>query len=418
VSICGRKTTGEGVTRSPGGGPPVPARTGVRRGVVRPLTGRRLSLLGLLLVALNLRAAIAALGPLLPDVRLALGLDRATAGLLTTLPVLCFGLLSGPGASLGRRVGIELGLLLAMLGIAGGSLLRTLPGAAWMLGGTGVIGAAITLGNVLVPAMVKRDFDDRSGLVTGLYTAALTGGAAISSAVSAPLSHAARLGWRGSLLVWGGVAALTACLCVPRLRLGRGAAAPRTTRVGVLGSAVTWQLSIFMAMQALTYYAVLAWLPALLQDRGVSAAASGWALALYNLLGIVTAVVTPTVAARRADQRRIASLVCAGWALAIAGLLLLPAPYLLWTVVAGLAQGAGISLAMALLVLRARTPESARELSGAVQSVGYLLGSSGPLVIGELRDSSGSWQLPLCALLVSVAVMAVAGREAGRDRLV
>lgn len=387
------------------------------RAGARPRYAGPLALLGVVLLALNLRAAIAGLAPLLPDVRLDLGLGSGTAGLLTTLPVLCFGLLSPLAALLGRRVGVERALLLAMLGIVAGSLLRTVVGVGWVVAGTVVIGAGITVGNVLVPSVVKQDFPDRQGRVTAMTTAALTGGAAVAAAVTGPVAHAG-LGWRGALLVVGGLAAVAAVAWLPQLRRRHVAPVVRLGGTAVLRSPVTWQLAVFMGMQSLTYYAVLAWLPTLLRDEGVSVAGAGWALGLFNLLGIATAVAAPALATRRADQRGLALLTCLAWAVSLLGLLLLPSLYLLWATLAGLAQGAGIGLALALLVLRARTPESARDLSGAVQSVGYLLGSTGPVVLGLLHDTSDGWTVPLVALCLAIALMAAAALGAGRDRQV
>jgi MFS transporter, CP family, cyanate transporter len=331
--------------------------------------------------------------------------------------VLCFAVLSPFAALLGRWVGIETALLLAMLGIVGGTLVRTVTGAAWMLGGTAIIGAGIAVGNVLVPTIVKQDFPGREGLTTGLSTAALTGGAALAAAVTAPLAHDAGLGWRGSLLVVGGLAVVAAVVWLPQLRSHH--VAP-LVRVGgrVLRSPITWQLATFMGMQSMTYYAVLAWLPALLVEKGVSAAGAGWALGLFNLLGIATSVLLPALAARRRDQRGLGLLTCGWWASGLVGLLIVPALYLIWAVLMGFAQGAGIGLAFALIVLRARNPDSARDLSGIVQAIGYLLGAGGPLVMGVLRDASGGWAAPLIALCAAVVVMAGAVLGAGRDRYV
>ncbi|TDC40594.1 MFS transporter [Micromonospora sp. 15K316] len=375
------------------------------------------TLLGIVLLALNLRAAIAGLAPLLPDVRLELGLGSGTAGLLTTLPVLCFGLISPVAALLGRGIGVQRSLLVAMLGIVAGSLVRTAPGIWWLVAGTVLIGAGITVGNVLVPSAVKQHFPRRQGAVTAATTAALTGGAALAAAVTAPLAHTG-LGWRGALLVVGAPAAVAAAVWLPQLRRRHVVPALRVGGTAVLRSPVTWALAAFMGAQSLTYYAALAWLPTMLRDGGVSAADAGWALALFNLLGIATAVLTPALATRLRDQRGLGLLVCVTWAVCLLGLLAAPAWYPVWATVGGLAQGAGIGLALTLLVLRARTPESARDLSGTVQSVGYLLGATGPVLVGLLRDGSGGWVLPLTALCVAVAVMAVAALAAGRDRQV
>lgn len=300
-----------------------------------------LTLLGIVLLALNLRASIAALSPLIDEVRADLDLTRGQAGLLTSLPVLCFGLLSPLAPLLGRRVGLELSLLLVMLGVVAGSLVRTAPGVAAMVAGTVLIGAAVTVGNVLVPSVVKQDFAQSDGLVTGLYTAALTGGAALSAALSAPLADGVGLGWRGSLLVWGGLALVAALVWLPQLQVRHVAGADRGSPGAVLRSPQTWWLAGFMAMQALSFYALLAWLPDLLEDEGVSAVGAGWALSLFNLLGIVSALVVPTLAGRRPDQRLLVLITCGTWLVALVGLGAAPSWWPLWSVLAGLAQGSG-----------------------------------------------------------------------------
>ena len=382
----------------------------------RSRTPAWLTLVGLLAVAVNLRPAIAGLSPVLPDVRADLGLSRGAAGLLTTLPVLCFALLSPLAVALGRRFGTEVALLAALLFVVAGSLLRTAPGVAAVVAGTLVIGAGMTVGNVLVPSAVKADFPQREGLVTGLYTAAMIAGAAVAAAFAAPLDHAG-LGWRGSLLAWGGLAAIGAVVWLPQLHTRHR---PETTaeqaglRAVVARSPVTWALAAFLGMQALLYYSVLAWLPALLRERGVSPANAGAALAALNLLGIISALVVPGLATRSSrsrgsgDQRWLAWSTCALWAVGLLGLLVAPGPYFLWVVLTGLGQGGGFALGMVLLVLRAGSPTVSRELSGFGQSVGYLIGAAGPLTIGALRDASGSWTLPLLTLGVATAAMAVA----------
>jgi CP family cyanate transporter-like MFS transporter len=173
-----------------------------------------------------------------------------------------------------------------------------------------------------------------------------------------------------------------------------------------------------MGTQSLAYFAVLAWLPALLRDDGIDAQQAGLALSLFNLLGIASALVMPTLAGRVADQRLLALSVCGLWAIGVVGLLVDPGLYLVWSVLAGLAQGAAISLALALIVLRARTPDVARQLSGTVQSVGYLIGAAGPFVVGALRDATQGWSASLVALLAAVAFMAIGAWGAGQNKVV
>jgi MFS transporter, CP family, cyanate transporter len=374
------------------------------------------TLLGVVLVALNLRAAIAAVSPLLPQLSADLGLSRGAGGLLTTLPVLCFGGLSAASAALGRRIGSEWALMIGMLAIVVGSAIRFVPSVPWVFAGTLVIGAAVAIGNVLVPSVIKQHFPDRSGTVTGLYTAVLIAGAAIAAAISAPLADVG-LGWRGGLLVWAIPALLAAIAWLPSLRHTHRPPDSAFRARTVLRSPVTWSLAIFMGTQSLLYFAVLAWLPALLQNAGVSSGAAGLALSLFNVLGIVSALVIPNLAARW-NQHALGMSICAGWAIGIVGLLAAPRLYLAWMFFAGLAQGAAISFVFALIVLRSRTPDVARGLSGTVQTIGYVIGAAGPFVMGALRDSTAGWTAPLLVLVGVIVVMSTAALGAGRQSTV
>ncbi|WP_064745224.1 CynX/NimT family MFS transporter [Pseudonocardia acaciae] len=379
-------------------------------------THRWATLLGIVLIAVNMRAAIAATGPLVPDIRADLGLSRAAVSLLTTLPLLCFGLLATGAAALGRRIGSERALLLAMLGVAAGSLLRVTPATAWLLLGTALIGAAVAVVNVLLPTVVKQHFGRRASAVTGVYTAALIAGAATASGLSAPLARLDGLGWRGALLVAGAPALVAAVVWLPRLRGTH--LPPKRVRISVLRSRVTWALAVFMGMQSLLFFAMTAWLPSLLRDAGVSAYRAGVALALFNLLGVVGSLVVPAVAARRASQLPVAFAVCLAWAVALAGLNFAPGYYLVWSVLSGLAQGAALSLTLTLIVLRAPDADTARGLSGTVQGIGYLLAATGPLAMGTLRDATPGWGVPLLALGLATAVMAASSPwSAGRGQV-
>jgi MFS transporter, CP family, cyanate transporter len=375
-----------------------------------------LALLGILLTALNLRAAITAVSPLVGDIRTDLGIGRAAAGLLTTVPVVCFGLLSPVAVLLGRRLGTERALLLGMVGVAAGSAVRAVPGLALTFAGTALIGASITIGNVLLPTVVKREYGARSGAVTGLYTAMMTAGAALAAAVSAPLSGAFG-GWRPALLVWAAPALLAGLAWLPKIREHTRVPEPASA-TRVRGSSVTWALVVFMSLQAGVFYALLAWLPAILREGGAPAGGANLALSLYNLVGIPGALAAPLLAARRPAQLRVAVPIGVGWVIMLVGLLALPHLYLLWASVGGLVQGAGIGLLFILFVLRTSDQRTARALSGTVQTIGYLVGSTGPFLLGALRDATGGWTVPLVVLLAAVAIMSTGMLWSARDQLV
>jgi CP family cyanate transporter-like MFS transporter len=372
-----------------------------------------------LLVSLNLRGAIAAVSPVLPQIREDLQLSAVAAGLLTTLPVLCFAAAAPAAAWLGRRTGMERAITVGCLAIAAGTAFRSAAGTAVLLAGTLVIGLAMTLGNVLVPVVVKRDFGSRAGTVTGLYTAALCGGAAVTAALTAPL--AAVTSWRVALASWALLAVAAAAVWAVATRGQRHV--PTEDRSGPARSLwrepVAWAVTLLLGMQSLAYYAVTAWLPTLLvDDLGISVRTAGIGMSVFQVLGIVGTLAIPLLARRGRDQAWLGILVASAWAVLVVGLLVAPSAWLAWSVVGGVAQGAGISLAFTVLVLRAHDAAAARSLSGMAQLVGYSLGASGPVLVGLLYEATGGWTAPLALLLGVCVMMGAAAVAAGRDRTV
>ncbi|MGY1708721.1 MFS transporter [Geodermatophilus sp. SYSU D00758] len=391
----------------------------------RPDPRAGLLLPAVLLAGLNLRGAIAAVSPVLPEVRGDLGLSAAAAGLVTTLPVLCFAVLAPPAAWLGRRVRVETAVLAGLLAVAAGTVLRVLGGPAVLLAGTAVIGAGMTVGNVLLPAVTKRGFGGRAGTVTGLYTGALAAGAAVMAGLTGPL--AALTGWRVALASWAVLALAAAAVWAGATRAPAAGAepAPPTPEVAAPGvrvwrSPLAWAVAVVLALQSALYYAVTTWLPTLLVDEtagGLRAATV--AATLFQVLGIPATLVVPAVLARqrrrgRSGQRALGLAVVAAWTLLPVGLLVAPAAWPAWVVAGGLAQGAGISLAFTLVVLRAGDEAVVRRLSGMSQLVGYSVGAAGPLVVGALHAATGGWTAPLLVLVGCGAGYAAAVVVAGR----
>ncbi|MGY1802574.1 MFS transporter [Blastococcus sp. SYSU D00922] len=374
-----------------------------------------------LLVALNLRGAIAAVGPVLPELRRDLALSATTAGLLTALPVLCFAALAPAAARVGRRVGTRAALLGSLVALAVGTALRVLDGAPVLLAGTFVVGAAMTVGNVLLPVVVKGGFGPRAGAVTGLYTAALAAGAALTAALSAPVADLG--GWRLGLAVWAPLPLVAAVVWV-----GVGWTAPTGTTqrhdapgasgaspVRVWRAPVAWAVSVVLALQSALYYALTTWLPSLLtEDLRLTAGTAAVAASVFQVLGIPGAMAVPALLGRWGSQVRLAIAVAIGWALVPAGLLLWPEAWPAWVVIGGLAQGAGISLAFALVVLRSADDEVVRRVSGMSQLVGYSVGAAAPLAVGGLYAVTGGWGAPLLLLLGAAAALGVVGSVAGR----
>ena len=254
--------------------------------------------LSVVLVAINLRPAVAGVGPVLPELRAGLPLSGAGAAVLTTLPVLCFGLLATVAPRLARRYGIEPVLVGVMAALAVGALARVLDGPPLLFAGTVVAGGAIAIGNVLIPPLVKRDFPDRSGLMMGVYTMSVSGAAAVAAGIAVPLADASDLGWRASLGFWAIPAAVAALGWLPRMRgHTRPPGAPPAGR-SLLRDPLAWQVTVFFGLQSLSFYAVLGWLPSMYRDFGASPALAGLLLSVSGLVQIPVSLVLPGLATR------------------------------------------------------------------------------------------------------------------------
>jgi CP family cyanate transporter-like MFS transporter len=388
------------------------------RGETRDRPGPLLA--AVLLVGLNLRGALAAVSPVLPRIRADLGLSPSLVSLVTTLPVLCFAVAAPAAAWAGRRAGGRRAVLwgLVLLAVATGA--RVLGGAALLLAGTVAIGLAMTVGNVLLPPVVKGAFGAGAARVTGLFTVALAAGAALTAALTAPL--AAAWGWRAALGGWAVLALVAAGLW--RAAAGRGGPAapvpvpgeaPAARPGSVWRHPVAWALGLLLALQTLLYYAMTTWLPTVLADRLHADLATGAAAAsLFQLVGILGALLVPALVGRWRGQVGFGLVVGAGWVVLFAGLLVWPAGWGLWVTLGGLAQGAGVALSFTVVVLRAHDEGMVRRLSGMSQFVGYGLGATGPVLAGGLYGASGGWGLPLVVLaglgVCYAAVAAAAGR--------
>jgi len=384
------------------------------------------AVVAIVLAALNLRPGVVAVSPLLGEILAEEGLSSTAGGVLTTLPVLCFGILAPVAPGLARRVGLERALFGSLVLLCLGFALRLVPGTGPLLVGTLAVGSAIGLGNVLLPALIKRDFADRVGLMTGLYSMALSGGAALAAGLTVPIATATGMDWRATLASWGLLAVLGAVVWAPRALRSAGpvgvlrplGATPADAARSVWRSPLAWAVTVLMGTQSLSFYAVNAWLPEIFVASGRSVAVGGWLLALTNLLGILGSFVTPVLAGRMRRQRGIGVVIVALITTGLVGLILAPDAAVLWVVPLGLGQGGGISLALTLMALRTEDAARTSELSGMAQSAGYVLAACGPLGLGVAHDATGSWTVPLLLLVVASLVQGVAAWFAGRDEIV
>lgn len=388
--------------------------------VVRRQAGPVLVGAAVLLLAFNLRPAVTSLGAVLDDVRDGFGLSATAAGVLTTLPVVCFAAFGAVAPRLARRFGTSRVIAASVAAIALGLIARAVTGSeAVFVVMTAVALAGMATGNVLLPAIVKTHYPQAIGRMTGLYTTSIAIGTTLAAALTVPIGDLAG-GWRGGLLLWGATAAvaLVPWLSIARTEPGR----PVADRVGdgvasglrMSRSPVAWALAVYFGSQSIQAYAAFGWLPQIFRDAGFDAATAGLFLAGIPAVGIPVALALPALAARRPDQRPYVVLCVTAFAIGYVGLIEAPSsvPWL-WVALLGLGGGA-FPLALTMIGLRARTAEVTARLSGFTQSLGYIGAASGPVAVGALYGATGGWTAPIGLLIALLIPQLVAGWIAAR----
>lgn len=403
----GDVTTGTGPTPNASGIPVV--------------AGGALLAVAVVLTAINLRPAVTSIATVLGDMRGDLAVSATWAGVLTTLPALCFAGAGFAAPWLSRQIGIGRTISAAMVALTVGLALRVVGGPSVVLGATLIACAGIALANVLIPVVIKGSFPAQIGLMTGIYTAALQGGGALGSAVTPGLEDPLG-GWREALAAWALVSLLALAVWIPATRRHRGAWAQHTSRSGerrsLLRNPLAWTITLFFGSQAFMAYIVMGWLPQVFIDSGVDKTHAGLLVGLASLVGVPMSLLIAPLASRRPSQ--------SGWILAVGvfglagaiGLMVAPAAMpVVWSVLIGVGMSA-FSMALAVLGLRARTAEDTAQLSGMAQGFGYLFAGTGPFLFGLLHDVSHGWTVPWAMFLVVYVVQIAAGAMAGRARYV
>ncbi|KPX49439.1 Cyanate MFS transporter [Pseudomonas syringae pv. helianthi] len=374
-----------------------------------------LLLLGLVLVALNLRPALSSVAPLLNEVSESLGMSAAEAGLLTTLPVLCLGLFAPLAPILARRFGSERVVLVVLLTLAAGLGARSLFGEVGLFTGSLLAGASIGIIGVLLPGIVKRDFAHKAGAMTGVYTMALCLGAAIAAGSAVPLSQYFGDSWQIGLGFWLIPAAIAALFWFPQAREMHGSHRDVYRVSGLLRDPLAWQVTLYMGLQSSLSYIVFGWLPSILIGRGLTPTQAGLLLSGSIIAQVISALAVPYLATRGKDQRLAIMLVMSLTLTGLFGCLYAPLGGLWgWAVLLGIGQGGTFSLALALIVLRSRDSHVAANLSSMAQGFGYTIASIGPFAVGVVHDMTGSWTAIGWIFAVLGLGAMIAGMGAGR----
>jgi CP family cyanate transporter-like MFS transporter len=409
----------------------------VRRAGAGVATGGALLIGGILFVSFNLRGAITSLPPVFPELRHAAGLSNATLAALAAVPVLSFAGFSLLAPVLARRLGEERVIIGALLLLAAGLGLRSAAPGVLLFPGTILAAGAISLVNVLLPSLVKRRRPEQAGLLIGLYLMSLTAGAVVAAIIAVPVFNAAGgAAVRLTLGMWAVPALIAVFAWLPQARFrtrpdlapgeerstGPGGRPPGTPRGGVLDMtrhALAWQVTGFMGLQSLAYYATLSWFPTMFRDHGISATNAGNLLALMNLGNAISGLIVPVLAQRARDQRKLAVLAVSLIAIGLVGAGFGPNDTaVLFVCLLGLGQGAAFGLSVFLFTARSADSHTAAALSGFAQGGGYLIAAAGPLLVGIVHTATGSWTIPILGLLGVCAGQLVTGLLAGRAKTI
>ena len=385
----------------------------------RPVSSGLWAAIAIVLLSLNLRPTIVAVSPLLSTISSELKLSSFLAGALVTLPVLCFAAAGPVSPRLAARIGYERSLAVALVAIIAGSALRLIPTIPGLFAGTLLVGAGIGIGNILLPGLIKRDFPHRLGLMSGLYSMSITGGATLAAGITIPVAQAVGWDWSQATAAWGMFAALGLVFWVPQLWHSRAdAARAQISGIRLSNDRVAWYVTAFFGLQSFNFYSTTAWLPSIVNGYGHDAVYAGLMLSLVNFSAMIPALVVPIILDRLRNQAAFAVLVCLLYFVAVGGLLAMPNAVVVWMVLLGASQGAGLGLGLTFIVLRSPDAAHATQLSGMAQSWGYLIAAVGPLALGALHDVSSSWFVPLVLLLAILVPQTVTALLAGRPGFV
>lgn len=360
------------------------------------------------------------LSVVLPEIVAATGMSATAASALTTLPIVCLGLFAMCAPWLGRRLGTERTLLACMVLITVGTAVRGLGSIPLLFFASALAGMGIAVSNVLLSALIKREFSKHGAAMMGGYTMAVCGGAAAGAGLTVPLEHALGLGWAGALAIWAVPAIVCIALWAPVALPARPLASDARFVVrGLWRDPLAWQVTLFMGLQSALAYSVMGWLAPILRERGLSAEVAGFVVSVSVLTQVVTCLVVPGMALRR--HRQVGMAVGSALMTIAAILACMFAPLggiWAWAVALGVAQGSTFALALTLIVMRSPSADVAARLSGMAQGVGYLVAAGGPLLVGLLRAWTGSFQAAAWLFGAIGSALILAGFGAGRARLV
>ncbi|MEK5252822.1 CynX/NimT family MFS transporter [Paenibacillus sp. RS8] len=379
---------------------------------------------GIVLVAFNLRPAITSVGPLVGIIQEDVGLAHWSAGLLMSIPLISFAVMSSLVPKIATRLSNEKTLLLGLVVLLVGICIRSISMTLFIFFGTLLVGVGIAIGNVLLPVVVKEKFPQRFGLMTSVYSTSMGLFASLASGISIPLAHDLKLGWDGALIVWGIPTIIAILVWIVLLRLnpakGKAIKSLSVSAKQIWRSPLAWKIALFMGFQSSLFYITMSWLPEILYNYGISRGTAGWLLSFTQIVGVPASFLVPILAGRLRSQVWIAFALGMCSIVGYGGLWMGSSyPIMILSIILiGIALGGNFPLALSYIGIRARNGNQAAELSGMAQSTGYMLAAIGPILIGYLYDMTQVWTIPLITLIVISGLVMTFGMLSGRDKYV
>ncbi len=386
--------------------------------------GKIFMILGVVFIASNLRAPLTCMGPVLDQISQEFSLSNSLAGLLTTIPLMCFAFLSAIVPKITRHYSMGSVLLVSLILLSIGLIIRPLSGWITLFVGAAIIGAAITVGNVLMPAYIKVNFPKKVGLMTGIYSVSMNLVAALAAGFSIYLGQVTHMGWRGSIGIWAVLGVTSVIIWVPTLKRANKVSRQSSIiqpedNTKIYKSKLAWCVTIFMGLQSLLFYCIAAWLPKVTQGWGMSGVESGWVLSYVQFAQLPMTFLGAIIASKMTNQKPLA--ICVGLLMitGIGGILIWETTYIIvCCVLIGLGSGLAFSLCMILFVLRTRNAQQAAKLSAMAQAIGYSIAATGPPVFGGLFDWSGHWRYSFIFLLFASVILLITGYIASQDKYI
>uniref|UniRef100_A0A5Q0TCM0 MFS transporter n=2 Tax=Vibrio algicola TaxID=2662262 RepID=A0A5Q0TCM0_9VIBR len=376
-----------------------------------------LLVIGVMLIAANLRAPVTGIAPMIDLISNSFHLSATQAGMLTTLPLIAFALFAPPSAYLAKKFGLEYTIFSALVLIAAGLLFRSFGSVSALFIGTALIGLGVSIGNVLLPIVVKRDFPMKVAIMTSSYVLAMGIASGAASAFSIPLANDYGWGWQGALAALSALTFIAMIFWLPQLRYNSKPSPVNTsgsTSTNLWSKALAWQVSFYLGLGSYFTYTMIAWLPSLLIQSGFSSEEAGMVHGVFQIGTALPGIFIIPLMAKLNDQRLPAFGICAIAATCAVGLLYLPQFAYVWSFLLGLCSGAWFILGLSFISFRTNSPLQATTLSGMAQFIGYSLAAIGPMLGGYLHTLNNGWSEMITMIVIVCVTSATLGLFAGR----